>query len=179
MYPALLIPNDIESKLFPQSIPKCCIKLRKWGGAEIKESFGNKPFIEIDGAGMFAELAIMKLFEKSGWNARWVETYGTPANAPKLLTEWKDIPFVNQKHFPITDRRITEILSKISICNNNTYSGAWDVLGWTDEKLLFVEAKRKKQDRIRVSQVNWFNAAIKAGLKVENFLILEWDFEEQ
>lgn len=179
MYPVLLTPNDIENKMFPESIPKCSLALKKWRGAEIKESFGNKPFVDINGEGMFAELAIQKLFEKSGWSARWIETYGTPANAPKYLMEWKDIPFVNQKHFPISYQRITDILASISRCNNNTYSGAWDVLGWTDERLLFAEAKRKRQDKVRPSQVNWFNAAIKAGLKAENFLIVEWDYEEQ
>lgn len=128
----------------------------------------------MDGKPMFAELAIMHLFLKSGWQARWIETYARMKN-PFYLSEWKDDKYKNQTPSPIMNNRITNLLKEIAILNGS-YSGCWDVLGWKNDEITFAESKRFKKDRIRGTQINWLDAGLRFGLTPENFRIIQWDF---
>ena len=83
----------------------------------------------------------------------------------------------NKQLNKITNEKIKTIISGISKCNNNSYSGCWDVLGWKDDKIIFAESKRTKKDKIRSTQINWLSAGLKFGLKAEKFLIVEWDIK--
>ncbi len=68
-YPKILTPTEEELFLLKEEtikIPKCIIKFDRWLGDPIKETFGGKPIVCVDGKPMFAELAIMNSFIKSG-----------------------------------------------------------------------------------------------------------------
>lgn len=158
-------------------IPKCSPVFKKWMGQPIKETFGGKALVDVDGHPMFAELAIMHLFIASGWQARWIEVYATGDKEPKILSEWKDDKYKNQTLSPITNGTVTERLKKIAALNGLSYSGCWDVLGWSDDKIVFAESKRFKKDRIQETQVKWLEAGLRSGLSPENFLIVQWEFE--
>ena len=178
MYPILLQPIDTETFNIADKvvkIPKCVVTFDKWLGEPIKETFGGKPIVAVDNKPMFAELAIMTLFIKSGWNARWVETYGKGNQEPICLTEWKDDKYKNQIHKPIDNEAVNETLHRISKINSNTYAGCWDVVGWQSETILFAESKRNKKDSIRESQINWLSSGLKHGLSTNNFLMVQWD----
>ncbi|HPU94775.1 MAG TPA: hypothetical protein PK398_01210 [Candidatus Gracilibacteria bacterium] len=178
-YPSLLTPNDTEFLRVDEQqiiLPKCQINFNKWKGVTIAHTFGGKPLIDVEGIPMFAEMAILKLFEKSGWETRWIETYARPKSSPIYLNEWKDDEFKNQIHVPIENEKINELLSTIANNNENLFHGAWDVLGWSGENILFTESKRLKKDQIRNSQIDWLRAGLKVGLKPENFMIVQWDF---
>lgn len=178
MFPELLMPTDVEVFDIENEkieIPKCIIEFEKWIGQPVKETFGGKPIVCINEQPMFAELAIMKQFILSGWEARWIETYGKSNKEPICLSTWKDDKYKNQIHNPINDKRVLEILSGIAICNNNSYSGCWDVLGWNNNEVVFAESKRVKKDKIRQTQINWLSAGLKSGLKPKNFLVVQWD----
>jgi hypothetical protein len=41
---------------------------------------------------------------------------------------------------------------------------------------LFVEAKRKRKDRLTKSQICFFEAAVDCGVPHDRFLIVQWDF---
>ncbi|MCY7410341.1 MAG: hypothetical protein LH473_08720 [Chitinophagales bacterium] len=142
-----------------------------------KESFGGKPFVSLDHKPMFAELAIKILFEKSGWSSRWIETYGRGNMNPIFLNEWEDKIFSSQIHDPIAYKKVNDLLFSIAKINGNSLSGCWDVLGWTDDQILFSESKRRKKDAMRSSQLKWLHSALLAGLSNDNFLIVEWDFK--
>ena len=180
MHPKNLFPNNSETIILKDqsiTIPKCNTLFKKWNGTPVKESFGGKPIVCIDNKPMFAEIAILHLFIADGWDARWVETYGRAKKAPKFIAEWKDDKYKNQVDRPFSNNRILTMLDEIMQHNSNSYSGCWDVLGWKDEMLLFAEAKRSKKDKMRSTQSNWLEAALDYGLKPENFLIVEWEFE--
>jgi len=177
MYPELLSPTEIEVFYLENKeikVPKCIVKFDKWTGNPIKETFGGKPIVCVNSEPMFAELAIMTYFTMSGWESRWIETYGKSNKAPIYLSGWKDDKFKNQICDPIADKNITKLLSDIAKCNNNSYSGCWDVVGWTDDKIIFAESKRVKKDKIRQTQINWLSSGLKFGLKEDNFLIVQW-----
>lgn len=125
---------------------------------------------------MFAELAIQRTALKAGWNARWVETYAMKGKVPYYFTDWSDTPLSLQVQDPITDTEQLDILAKIAKANDNSYSGCWDVLIWNGDRTIFIEAKRTKKDRIRITQDRWLEAGIKAGIPPEDFMVVWWDF---
>lgn len=127
---------------------------------------------------MFAEMAITKLFLSSGWDSRWVETYGGRQNDPFFFSDWKDDKYKNQKNDPITNEKVLETLRNISENNKDSFSGCWDVLGWSGDEIIFAESKRLKRDSVRSTQLNWLKAGLNSGLETSNFMIVEWDFSE-
>ena len=157
-------------------VPMVNLVFKKWTGQPIRETFGGKPLIDMDGKPMFAELAIMHRFIKSDWQARWIETYAT-GKEPKHLSEWKDDRYKNQVLDPISDDVTLRHLTTIAQLNNGSYRGCWDVLAWRGGKLIFAESKHFKKDRILPTQVGWLDAGLRSGLTCENFRIVQWDFE--
>ena len=114
---------------------------------------------------MFAEPAIMHLFLKDGWEARWLESYGRGQRNIVCLAEWADLPYSRQTECPITNERILNMLHGIATLNNGNYCGCWDVLAWKGDNVIFAESKRSKRDKIRDTQVKWLDAALRYGLK--------------
>jgi hypothetical protein len=55
-------------------------------------------------------------------------------------------------------------------------SGAFDVLAWADESVLFAEAKHGGKDALRPSQRAWIEAALEEGVPLESLLVVEWGF---
>jgi hypothetical protein len=54
--------------------------------------------------------------------------------------------------------------------------GCWDLFLWRGDAVLFLEAKRRKKDRIQSSQAAWLEAALAEGLCASDFAVVEWDF---
>lgn len=178
-FPSLLRPSADEHVLVNDqscAIPKIELQLRRWDGISLNNTLNGKPLIDFDSHPVFAELCLYELMRLSGWQARWIETYGSPAKAPRLLTAWADDRLTVQKHEPITDLWVASLLQRIADVNGGTYAGCWDVVGWHQDQLVFAELKRRKQDRIRATQLGWLEAALQLGLQPHNFLLVEWDF---
>lgn len=181
MYPTFLKPTTIEIFIIEGKqieIPKCVVSFKKWNGESLKETFGGKPIVSVDNTPMFVELAILSEFVKAGWNARWIETYGKSKSNPIYLSTWIDDIYSKQTNHPIEDNEIIKLLTNISCINKNSYAGCWDILSWKEEKILFTEAKRNKKDRIRITQNKWLAAALEFGIKVDDFLIVQWEINE-
>ena len=179
-YPSLLRPTTTETLGLgglQVLVPKVELHLRPWQGAPIADMFGGKPLIDFAGQPVFAELAVYELLRLSGWQARWIETYGAPAASPKCYTAWLPTSSWSQQvHQPIEDASVQSRLQAIAVANGHTFAGCWDVVGWHGTKLLFAECKRRRQDRLRSTQPRWLAASLQAGLQPENFLLVEWDF---
>lgn len=179
MYPKFL--NPAYTELFQLKdrtieIPKCIIQFQKWKGLSFKHTFGNKPLVSVDDRPMFAEIAIVKHFVDSGWQARWIETYGRHNKEPICLAQWKDDSYANQTNEPIQNEKLLKMMHDISKCNNHSYAGCWDVLAWQGEEIVFAESKRNNKDSIRPNQNNWLAAGLSLGLTPDNFLLVQWDF---
>jgi hypothetical protein len=158
-------------------IPKIELQFRAWSGTPIVEDFGRKPLIDFGGRPVFAELCVHELFRLSGWESRWVETYGASPKAPYFFTEWRDVPLQDQICFPIGDETISALLQNIMTVNRSSFVGCWDIIGWFGDTVVFAELKRRKKDKIRATQPQWLKAALQIGLRPENFLLVEWDFQ--
>lgn len=164
---------ELEGKKY--NILKYNLTFNGWKGNMIQNTFGGKALVDVNGKASFAELAIVDCLRKEGWNARWIETFGRPPMEPIMLTEWNDVSYREQIHVPITDVDIYETLAAIAKLNGNKFSGCWDVVAWKNRHILFFEAKRKKRDSIRFSQINWLKASLLYGLNCNNYIIIQWD----
>jgi hypothetical protein len=147
-------------------------------------SWGGKPAVEYEGRPVFAELAITRMVIKAGWSARWVEVYYLKDKEPYYLMDWNDAKPFKQTSVPLDSPYHLKLMSSIekrciarsygSAKRRGGYAGAWDVLAWNGERTLFIESKRKGKDRISGNQVEWYSAALDAGQKHENFLVVQW-----
>jgi hypothetical protein len=178
-YPKTLVPDheeafELEGQIY--SVPGVSLEFVKWDGLAIANTFGGKPLIDYEGKPMFAELAIQRMAVAGGWSARWVETYASKSDSPYFFTDWLDVPLPKQIVAPLEDLPQQELLARVWGENNKSFSGCWDVIAWKGSRTLFLESKRKKKDSVRGTQLRWLRAGLAAGLKPENFLIVQWDF---
>ncbi len=179
MYPFNLSPvysEEFELETGPVEVPKSVLKFQKWKDAPLKESFGGKDVVTLEGEGMFVETAILHLFQNSGWQARWISTVGKANSSPIFLNEWKDDTYNHQTHEPIEDVKVLEILEKMVQINHDSYMGCWDIISWDGETILFTKAIRNNKDFMRKIHLNWLSAGLSIGLKPENFLLVQWDY---
>jgi hypothetical protein len=78
-YPEPLTPDSEEIVRLPSGdevrLPKTRPTFKRWIGEFTGDTYGNKPILDIDGKAMFAELAILKIFQMNGWDGVWVDNF--------------------------------------------------------------------------------------------------------
>jgi hypothetical protein len=169
-YTEPLIPEATENLYLPSGtlvgIPKAQPRFRKWQGEFAGDTYGHKPLFDLDGEPMFAELAILRLFQKDGWDRVWVDTF-----RKKYRTGWGETGIVKLSG----DRlRLLKVINERA----GSSSGCFDVFCWKGEQVMFAESKRKSKDKIRDTQLRWLEAAIRTGLEPGYFLVVEWTFSD-
>jgi hypothetical protein len=121
--------------------------------------------VEWEGSPVFAELAIIPVLKEHGFDgAVWVDSYRRcfrDAMPPAVCA------------LPTQARAVYERIATI----NGGRRGCWDILAWNREGVSFVERKRKGKDRMTLNQLKWLESALKAGLRLNNFAICEWEIE--
>jgi hypothetical protein len=165
-YPKLLIPTDNEQILLPSGefvqIQKATPTFTVWKGDRVHDNYGGKNILEYNGQPAFAELIVLKNFLIEGWTGVWVDTFRS-----RYLTDYwpaKEVKLV---------READELLKSI-YQDASSRKGCWDVFCWKDNSFIFIECKAKGKDVIRGSQIKWLASAIKIGLPLSFFLIVEW-----
>lgn len=167
-YPELLSPVTTETLHLPSGtlvgIPKAEPRFLEWQGEFTGDTYGDKPLLDVDGEPMFAELAILRHFQKDGWDGVWVDTF-----RKKYRTAWGEASVVR-----LSGERL-QLLKAINQRAGSAY-GCFDVFCWKGDRIVFAESKRKLKDSIRETQLIWLEAAIQLGLEPDSFLIVEWSF---
>ncbi len=168
MYPKNLEPSSFETiRLFSGEeiqIPKATPCFEKWSGDTLADTYGNKAILNFNGEPVFAELAILRIFQNAGWNGVWVDTYRR-----KYRTEYWNSK--NDVNLPSDKQMLLDNIYKLAGSGN----GCWDVFCWRKKTVIFAESKRLSKDKIRETQIKWLEAALKYGLNKEtSFLIVEW-----
>ena len=72
-------------------------------------------------------------------------------------------------------RDLLDLLDRI-YARSGKRSGAFDVLAWSGEGVLFAEAKHGGKDALRPSQKAWIEAALDEGVPLGSLLVVEWGF---
>ena len=57
------------------AIPRCGYMFSPWRGTPILDTYGGKAVLDWNGNPVFAELAILGVLERAGWDGVWVDTY--------------------------------------------------------------------------------------------------------
>jgi hypothetical protein len=134
--------------------------------SQIKNTYGGKAVLDYEGEGVFAELAIIPVLRKHGFEgAVWVDTYRGC---------FRDVMPSKAKHGCGLPAPLCTIYCRIAIANGGR-AGCWDVMAWNKKGVTFVELKRKGKDRMRSSGVKWLRSALKAKVPLNRFVICEWD----
>jgi hypothetical protein len=170
-YPEILTPLSIEPiELLPSGrevmVPKATPRFRPWPPDAMPEDRYGKCVLDLDGEMVFAELAILRIFQRAGWEGRWIDTYGR-----RYLTNYWPRP-VNEP-MPAEQQ---EILDRIRN-EAGIDGGCFDVFCWRDRANKFVESKRKGHDHYNRNQRAWLEAALRVNIPVDRFLIVEWTLD--
>lgn len=164
-----LQPYKVDGEIFSLSsgakvsIQKYFLHFNEWKGASIPNTYNNKPVIDWNGEPVFAELAVLRLFQSHGWEGVWVDNYrrkyriGLPDVAEPI-------------ELPTKQRELIESIK----AKTGRSGGCWDVFVWKEDQLLFVELKRQKKDVIQNSQKVWLEKSLESDLTTDNFAFLEW-----
>ncbi len=178
MFPKILKPKTVEQFLIDGNIvevPKSRVSFKLWEGVPFKHKPKELPILNFKGKAMFAQLAILNLLSKHGWNVSWIIVQEKTPLTPIFLNQWIDLPLKNQINQPISESYIRETLNEVANTNNGNFMGCWDLFAWKDDGFLFVETKQSKIESIESSKNKWIKAAFKYGLNQDNFLIVEWE----
>jgi hypothetical protein len=142
------------------------MKFRPWVGGEI-DTYGGKAIVELDGEPLYVELALVRLQEREGWEAVWIDNYRRlfrRGRADRIAVV--ELPTPQQ-----------ELFDAITAKNAAGRAGCWDVFAWRGTELHFLEAKRRGRDRMRPAQLAWLETAA-AVAPHASFTIAEWDLAE-
>jgi hypothetical protein len=144
-------------------IQKYFLNFKLWKGAPIPNTYNGKAVIDWNGEPVFAELAVLRLFQSQGWEGVWVDSYRR-----KYRVGLPDV--VEPIELPQKQRAFIESIK----AKTGRSGGSWDVLVWKDDQILFIELKRQKKDVIQDSQRLWLEKSLESGLTTDNFAFLEW-----
>lgn len=147
----------------PVAVPKYFLEFKQWTGAPVQDDYNHKAIIDWKGEPVFAELAVLRLFQENGWEGVWADSYrrkfrvGLPgvAEPVDLLPE---------------QAQLIQTLKE----KTGRSGGCWDVVVWKNGVTLFMELKRLKRDAVQNTQVEWLSAALALGCKTGSFGIVEW-----
>jgi hypothetical protein len=165
-----LRPHQTDSKLFllssgiSVSIPKYILHFDPWKGPPIPNTYNGKAVIDWNGEPVFAELALLRLFQSHGWNGVWVDSYRSKYRVGLL-----DV--AEPVALPKKQQHIIETIG----ARTGSRRGCWDVFVWKGSMIRFIELKRSKRDKVRETQVQWLEAALACDFKPEHFALIEWD----
>ena len=166
-----LQPFKIESELFSLSsgaqipIQKYFLTFDPWKGTPIPNTYNGKAIIDWNGEPVFAELAVLRLFQSHGWDGVWVDSYRR-----KFRVGLPDV--ADPVELPEKQRLLIDSLR----AKTGRSGGCWDVLVWKGDATFFLELKRRKKDNIQSTQTEWLTEALSSGLAVSDFMLVEWDF---
>lgn len=182
----LKVPITMPAGRMIHGVPAVFMRFPKWTGDPFIDDFGKKSaaMVELDGEHLFAELAVLRLLERDGWNGRWVSTFSTGADIWKYLTEWKDVPRADQRGRPIEESEPRQLLARIAGFNKpRRYKGCWDIFAWRGGEFIFVQTKRvaaKATDMITKDQQEWLRSTLYIGdrrITENSFCVVQWDYQ--
>lgn len=134
---------------------------------KIPRTYSVKPMVRIGDICSFPELAILEYFKRKGYGGFWVDTFHK--------RYWIDA--LSMYSFDELKDDYQKIIKEVKMLNDGKISGCWDLIIWKENKIKFVESKGKPcNDKIRKSQIEFKNRLIGAKFKEEDFIVVEWDY---
>ena len=149
------------------TLPVCRPVFSLWDGPPLDFDYGKKPILNYENEPCFAELVILQILVKGGWNGVWVETYGGTHYLRSMPKGWT----LQSEHVLIPEDK-EELLRKIWKTAKTT--ACFDVFVWKDDQVLFCEVKNAGKDKLTGAQVRFIEGALACGVLPNSLLIAEW-----
>jgi hypothetical protein len=160
-------------------------------GDLVRDDYNGKPFFWVEGEPKFAELAILRKFQRAGWEGVWVDTF-----KGKYRTDWPPpageidaLPGAPDEPGELpTPGSPAERIDLFDFCYRKMMeqrgeryhrSGCPDIFVWKDDHYFFVESKNgmKNEDFTR-PQKQWMEAILEVGVSPEGLAgivsVAEW-----
>jgi hypothetical protein len=165
-------------------VPSVFVRFPLWRGAAFTDDLGKKTaaMVDVNGEHLFAELAILRLLERDGWEGRWIHTT-SGGEISKYVTEWRDVSRQEQKSRPIQHDGARALLYAIADRSGNRYGGCWSLFAWRENSYAFFEAKRqaaKDKEKLKPAQEAWVRAALslrEQTMSARDFALVQWDYQ--
>jgi hypothetical protein len=164
-------------------LPSVFVRFPMWQGAPFTDDLGKKTaaMVDLDGEHLFAELAILRLLERDGWEGRWIHTT-SKGEISTYLADWRDVPRQSQRSRPIQHDGARALLYAIADRSGNRYNGCWSVFAWRENRYAFFEAKRqspKNKEALKPAQAAWVRAALSLRqqlMTARDFAVVQWEY---
>ncbi len=75
----------------------------------------------------------------------------------------------------VIDKKLEEVYTKIYELKGGKRAGCFDIIAYKENHFVFAELKKKKEDKIRSTQIEWLKAAMTLDLDRYHFFIAEWE----
>ncbi len=138
-------------------------------GIGLDRGYSMKPLVMVDKQAMFAEIAVLSLFARQGWDGVWADSFHRKY--------FNRMP--NQSKGASLATYINQVLTRIAENNGQSRAGCWDVILWVDRTLRFVQlTSADAQEEITGARIAWLDAALKTGFSPSQFMVVEWDFRK-
>ena len=138
---------------------------KEWTKSHSFDTYNGKTILELNNEPLFAELLVLRLLENKGFKGAWVDSFRNKF--------WQSLPQFSTP--TLIDKNLQEIYDKIYEAKGGRKAGCFDVIVYNGNEFIFIELKRKGKDKIRLTQIDWLEAALKLDLDKQNFIIAEWD----
>ena len=138
-------------------------------GTGLDARYAAKPLVLLEKQAWFPEIALLAIFARRGWQGVWSDA-AHRKYFDKMPTQSKGVSLTTH---------INQLLARIAENNGMTRSGCWDLILWENRTVAFVAVKSAARGvELRDAQVGWLKAALKAGLSIAQFLVVEWDYRK-
>jgi len=166
------------------ALPSVFVRFPMWRGAPFADDMSKKTaaMVELNGEHLFAELAILRLLERDGWEGRWIHTTSS-GEITKYITEWRDVSRQEQRSRPIQHDGARALLYAIADRSGNRYGGCWSLFAWRENSYAFFETKRqnaKEKEKLKPAQEAWVRAALslrEQTMSARDFALVQWDYQ--
>jgi len=144
-----------------------------WHGptlAGFPKSLRIKHLVKSGSTPAFAEIAVLEILRASGWQAVWLDAHHRRVwSSMSQYTHFRSgMEFQGMSH------AATQQFWRIFSANQVKLAGAWDIFAAKETRIAFLELKEVGPDRLRLSQMKWFETALREGTNVDSFRLIEW-----
>jgi hypothetical protein len=119
----------------------------------------NKTAVDWQGAALYPEFAIVRRLESAGWGAAWRKNWHGEAFW-RAISETMDVP-----------PRVLAVFERVA---DVAGAGAWDILAWKDDQIVFIESKQYGSDKLTPNQLRWLEVALDQGASIDSFAVFEY-----
>jgi len=139
-----------------------------------QEAWASKPQVSCDGQALFAEIAVLSLFQKEGWDGVWVDS---PRHKyfDKMPTQSKGVTL---------DAYVGQLLARIRGAGERGKAVCWDLIVWHGRSVFFVAVREastfegSRSEGLRKSSLEWLEASLRSGMSPGQFIMVEWSYRK-